>query len=107
VTVGAFETFDLKGWHLSDGRHEVAFAAVHGDVLTDQRELGEIMVEELWEPVVGNMAALAIGHAVDRKILSMHIVVAVRTSGADVPEGPILTIFHMALETRRGLVSPL
>ena len=104
MAVCACEAFDLEGWDLAIVGHFVAFAAFHCHVLTNERELSEIMVEELGEPVVRDMAALAIRRSVLHEVISVHIVVAISASGADVPEGPGLPILHMALETGSGLV---
>jgi len=104
VAVCACEAFDLEGWDLAIVGHFVAFAAFHCHVLTNERELSEIMVEELGEPVVRDMAALAIRRSVLHEVISVHIVVAISASSADVPEGPGLPILHMALETGSGLV---
>ncbi len=104
MTVCAFELWDLEGRDLAIVGHFVALTAFHLDVLPHERELGEVVIEAAGEPILGYVAPRAIGDPLLHEIIPVHIVMAIRAGAADVPEGPVLPILHVACETRCGLV---
>ncbi len=60
----------------------MTFLAIHFHVLPDKREIGQVVIELRREPILGNMAPLAIGDPLLCEILSVDIVVAIETSAS-------------------------
>lgn len=104
MAVCACELLDLEGRDLPLGRHLVAFAAFHLHMFSHERELCEIVIEAAGEPVLRDVAPRTVGNALLHEVIAMHIVVAIRARVANVPEGPVLPILHVAGETRSSLV---
>ena len=90
MTVCAFEPLDLERGHPAIITGLVALLAFHLDMLADKGETREIVIEQLWIPVLRDMASLAVGHSVLHEILAMHIVMTVIAGGGEIPEHPFL-----------------
>lgn len=73
-------------------------------MFSHKRELCEVVIEATGEPVLRDMAPRAVGDTLLHEVIAVHIVVAIGAGAANVPEGPVLPILHVASETGRGLV---
>lgn len=101
VTVGAFETLDLERKDFGIRILKVTFLTIHFHMFSHKWEFRKVMIELGWEPILGDMASFAIGDPVLGEVITMDIVMAIETCVAQLAEGPVLFVLHMAGRTRR------